>query len=95
MTAEYQTNEKLMNQIIFKKPRSGKISLCLGVSELNRVKLKMAGNRIVNSFEFLPNSVIVEGKMMPYELEAINKYREVKEDVVVEFVEDLIASDVI
>ena len=50
MTTEYQTNEKLMDQIIFKKPRSGKISLCLGVSELNRVKLKMAGNKIVNSF---------------------------------------------
>jgi len=55
-----------MDQIIFKKKRTGKVSLCLGVSELNRVKLKIAGNRIVDSFEYLPNSVIVEGKLMPY-----------------------------
>jgi len=55
-----------MDQIIFKKKRAGKVSLCLGVSELNRVKLKIAGNRIVDSFEYLPNSVIVEGKLMPY-----------------------------
>lgn len=79
-----------MDQIIFKKKRAGKVSLCLGVSELNRVKLKIAGNRIVDSFEYLPNSVIVEGKLMPYQLDAIDKYREVKDDVIVEFVEDLI-----
>lgn len=69
--------------------------MCLGISYINKVKLKIAGNVIVDSFEDLPNTVIIEGKLMPYELDAINGYRQINNDVEIQFVEDLIDMDII
>lgn len=50
MGGGYTENEKLMDRICIKKRRSGKVSICFGVSELNKVKLRMQDNVLVMSF---------------------------------------------
>jgi hypothetical protein len=76
MDSHYPVNDKLMDRICIKKRRKGKKSLCFGVSELEKVKLKMNDNIIVNSFDENPNSVIVKGDLRPYEKADIDKYRD-------------------
>jgi len=48
-----------MKTIGFNYSRSNKISLCFGVREIDKVKLKYNGNIIVESFEEKPNSIII------------------------------------
>lgn len=47
----YPIDEELMKDIGFKYSRSDKISICFGVKELQKVKLRFNGNKIVDSFD--------------------------------------------
>ena len=63
-----------MKEIDLKRRRAGKISLCFGLSEVDKVKLKMNDNKIINSFEEKPNSIVIGGSLSEYEEQGIREY---------------------
>jgi hypothetical protein len=65
MNGKYAINDQLVNQISLNYRRKGKISYCINVSEMHKVKLKMHGNKIVDSLYDMPNSIVVNGFMDP------------------------------
>lgn len=55
----------------------------------------MHGNRIVQSFEDMPNSAIIKGEILPYEASRINEFVRKGNSLQVEYVEDLIYSRIL
>lgn len=49
----------LERKLVVEKRRNGKISICFGVDNLEIVKLKMNGNKVVSSFTDGPNSIVL------------------------------------
>jgi hypothetical protein len=95
MEGGFEVNDALMDRIGLKRRRAGKVSLCFGVSELNKVKLKMNDNQLVSTFEDDPNSIIVEGHLEPFQLHAIHDYKAINPDVKIESVDDLKAIEIL
>jgi hypothetical protein len=75
MNGKYAIDDPLINYISLNYRRKGKISYCYHLTELQKVKLKMYGNIIVDSLDDMPNSVIVNGQLTPSIAEEINSYK--------------------
>jgi hypothetical protein len=93
----YPPNDALMRAIGFKYTRTDKVSICFGLKELQKVKLKFNGNKIVDSFEEFPNSVIVgkEDAMSEDDRAAIDDYVRYNDEVELEHVENLMEMNVL
>jgi hypothetical protein len=57
-----------------KKRRSGKISICFGIDDLEIIKLKMKGNVFVNNFSEQPNSIILGKNVSDLIVNKVNNY---------------------
>jgi len=46
--------------------RQGKKSICFGVTELDKIKLKKENDFLVNSFDEMPNTIVVGNYLDAY-----------------------------
>ena len=70
----FPIDHRLESAITVRKRRNGKVSMCFNLDDLEIIKLKMFGNKIVTCFSEEPNSIIV-GKNVPAGvIKKINEY---------------------
>lgn len=70
----YLIDKRLQQKLELKRSRHDKKSLCFGVDDLQVIKLKMFGNKIVDNFSDQPNSIIVGRSVSHLIMNKINNY---------------------
>lgn len=94
MNDSYPINETLVAKIALRQPRQGQVTYCIGVSELIRAKLVLAGDVIVDSLELFPNTIIVGRELTGQEQNELENYQR-REPTLVTSLKELIDAGVL
>lgn len=63
-----------MEKLSLKRRRTGKVSMCFGIDELEVIKLKMKGNVFISGFSEGPNSIILGRNISDIVVNKVNNY---------------------